>query len=123
MMRFLADENIPMRSVQRLRAHGCDMRWVSEVCSGAPDRQVMALARRESRLLLTFDRDFGQLVFRHGYEPPPGIVYLRFIPACPEEVADLVIRLVEERIVLTGMFTVCDRDCVRQRPLPCPENL
>lgn len=119
MIPILADENVPFVSVTELRSAGLDVRSASEDMPGYTDSAILGLARSEGRLLLTFDRDFGELIFRHGHEPPPAVVYLRFVPATPEEPA-LVFQslLSHDEIELEGRFTVATREQVRQRPLP-----
>ena len=86
--RLLANENFPLPSVQLLRAAGFDVASVLHVMAGASDVEVLAFARREYRWILTFDRDYGDLVFRKGVAPPPAIIYLRqeaYSPAKPAE--------------------------------------
>jgi predicted nuclease of predicted toxin-antitoxin system len=60
-MRFLAHENIPRVAVTALNAGGHDVVWVRSAAPGTPDSDVLAWASRESRILLTFDKDFGEL--------------------------------------------------------------
>ena len=84
MIRLLADENVPLASVDWLRAGGFDVASISEDAAGAPDVDVLRMAREEERVLITFDRDFGELVYRHASPVPPGIIYLRVPPASPE---------------------------------------
>ena len=61
-MRFLADENFPGPAVRALEASGHDVVWVRLVAPGAADAQVLARASREARILLTFDKDFGEFI-------------------------------------------------------------
>jgi len=72
-LRFLADENIPIASVEALRGAGHDVVAVAEVAQGASDRAVLRIACDESRLLVTFDRDFGALVFGETLQVPMGL--------------------------------------------------
>ena len=117
-MRLLADENVPLPSIYALREGGMDVAAVTEDAAGASDPEVLALAERQGRVLLTFDRDFGELVFRRGATGEPGVIYCRFVPRTPTELAELVLRLERETSVrFEGKFTVLDRDKVRQRPL------
>lgn len=60
-MRFLADENFPGAAVGALRAMGRDISWVRALSPGMTDPDVLAWALREQRVLLTFDKDFGEL--------------------------------------------------------------
>jgi predicted nuclease of predicted toxin-antitoxin system len=63
-MRFLADENVSRLVIERLRADGHEVAWVTEMQSGALDKAVLKAADAEGRLLITEDRDFGELVVR-----------------------------------------------------------
>ena len=83
-MRLLAHENFPGRAVEALRSRGHDVTWVRTDLPGASDREVVARAMAESRLLLTFDKDFGELTFRLGVPASCGIVLFRIAPASPE---------------------------------------
>lgn len=75
-LKLLADENIAAPLVQALRTQGNDVTYVAEMSPGLTDDEVLSLAKREHRLLLTEDKDFGELVFRLKQEPP-GVVLLR----------------------------------------------
>jgi predicted nuclease of predicted toxin-antitoxin system len=63
-MRFLADENVSRLVIERLRAAGFDVISIGETKSGAPDRDVLDAADVEGCILITEDRDFGELVIR-----------------------------------------------------------
>jgi predicted nuclease of predicted toxin-antitoxin system len=79
-MRFLLDENIDLRVVRFLEERDHDVTSIARDYERAvPDREVLALAVREARILITHDRDFGELVFRHG-RPHAGVIYLRVQP-------------------------------------------
>lgn len=73
-MRFLADENVPLPSVDALRAAGHDVASISRESPGAPDPRVLERAQQEARLLITFDRDFGELIFARGASGLPGVI-------------------------------------------------
>ena len=75
-MRWLVDECVDAALVALLRESGHDAVYVSDVAPRATDVEVMIRADRDSRLLLTEDKDFGDLVFRQA-RPVPGIVLLR----------------------------------------------
>lgn len=118
-MKFLANENFPLASVKKLRAEGFEVAAVIEDSPGAQDQQVLAQANDESRIVLTFDRDYGELIYRYKLPVPAGIIYLRFDPLTPQEPADYVLRvLAAQNIDLTDKFTVVRRDRIRQRNLP-----
>ena len=117
MTAFLADENFPGPSLRNLRAAGVDVAGVIEDAPGASDLEVLRRAADGERILLTFDRDFGELIFLRLAPAPPGVVYLRIDPASPAAAAEVVLELLRSGIILVGMFTVVTKDNVRQRPL------
>src|SRR5438067_6752352 len=65
-MRFLANENVPRSAVEALRADGHDVSWIRSDAPGLTDEAVLARARADARVLLTFDKDFGELVLKLG---------------------------------------------------------
>ena len=75
--RYLADENFPAGLVQFLRTHGDDVLYAAESLISSSDEDVLREAVTQSRVLLTFDRDFGELVFRCRQPSAPGIVLFR----------------------------------------------
>jgi predicted nuclease of predicted toxin-antitoxin system len=118
-MDFLANENFPLVSVSRLRQEGHDVAAVIEDSPGAKDQDILIQANQEQRIILTFDRDYGELIYRLMLSTPKGVIYFRFRPSTPEEPAEFVLRLLAmDRLSLEGKFTVAERDRVRQRPLP-----
>ncbi len=78
----------------------------------------MELARREDRIVLTFDRDYGELVFRRQLPPPSGLIYLRFIPENPLEPALVVSRFLHAQPdSVIGHFIVLTRETVRLKAM------
>lgn len=120
-MRFIADENFPLPSVRLLAAAGHDVAAVVLESPGVPDENVLERAVRERRILLTFDRDYGSMLYEQGAQPPEGVVYFRFASNSPEEPAEYLLALIERfGASLPGTFTVAERDRVRQRPFIAP---
>lgn len=117
-MRLLADENLPRPSIRLLRKAGQDIEAVAELGAGMPDMQVLTHARAQERVLVTFDRDFGDLIYRQGAPAPAGVVYLRFVPTSSEEPGQVLLQLLAlTDVELIGRFTVVERERIRQRPL------
>ena len=116
-MKFLGNENIPVASVVMLRQAGYDIQHVAEVSPGESDAAVLERARKQGRVVVTFDRDYGELVFRLRKPCPAGVVYLRFDPRWPTEPGEILITAISS-VTLEGRFTVVERDRLRQRPLP-----
>jgi predicted nuclease of predicted toxin-antitoxin system len=118
-MRFLADENFPLPSVRRLREADHDIAAIASEEPGIPDERVLFRAFRDDRIILTFDRDYGRLLYQSGFAPPAGVVYFRFVPYSLEEPAEYLLRLLgRPDFSVLGRLTVVERDRVRQRPLP-----
>jgi predicted nuclease of predicted toxin-antitoxin system len=75
-VRWLADECVSARLVARLRESGADVLYVTEFAPGTHDREIVGRASSGDRLLLTDDKDFGELIVRQRL-PVPGIVLMR----------------------------------------------
>jgi predicted nuclease of predicted toxin-antitoxin system len=117
-MRFLADENVSRLVVERLRAAGFDVSSVRETTPGAPDKDILDAADSDDRVLITEDRDFGELVVRQRLKVR-GIILLELdrLPSAAE--AELVAEIVRiHASKLTGNLLVVEPARVRVRPLP-----
>lgn len=118
-MKFLANENFPLPSVRILQKEGYNVLAIIEESPGIEDTEVLESAVSEKRVILTFDRDYGELIYRLGLSPPSGVIYLRYQPFNPIEPAKHLLRLFEiEELQFEGRFTVVERGQVRQRLLP-----
>ena len=115
--KLLADENIPIASVRALRQAGFDVLSASELEPGGPDERVLERAVTSNAVLVTFDADFGSLIYQRGLRPPSGILYLRLSPENPLEPAELILELSRTGVILIGFMTVLERGGLRQRPL------
>jgi predicted nuclease of predicted toxin-antitoxin system len=80
MIPLLANENIPWASILRLREWGYRVASILEESPGITDVEVLERAVKEHRILLTFDRDYGELVYRRNLAPPPGIIFFASSP-------------------------------------------
>lgn len=116
-VRWLVNENFPAPSVAVLRASGYDVLSIAEFHSGDADTEVLALAREEGRWLVTFDRDYGELLFARNYAPPPAVILLRVPSYRPDEPAAWLEQLLREPEGLLGKFTVFTGKTLRSRPL------
>jgi len=112
--RLLLDENIAASAAAGLRLAGHDVAEVSREQPGLDDRGILAWARREQRALVSFDTDFGDLVFRHGEAPPPAILLLRMHPIDAATALALALRALAENI--DGSFVVVSDQGLRRRP-------
>ena len=115
-MRFLADESCDYAVVRALSGLGHDVLAVADLSPRADDESVIGLALRERCVLLTEDKDFGQLVHASGLESI-GVVLLRFPVRLRSRIGEAVIDLVNQRGEdLTGRFVVPQPGRVRIGP-------
>jgi predicted nuclease of predicted toxin-antitoxin system len=117
-MRILANENVPRLAVVALRKRGNDVLWARETHPGAKDLQVLAIAKGEARVLITFDKDFGELVFRLGRDASLGIVLFRISLADPKKACLRIVEVLESRSDWAGGFWVVEEGRLRMTPLP-----
>lgn len=96
-MNFLADESVDRQIVDRLRQDGHLVRYVAEMGPGISDDTVLDLANQEVALLLTADKDFGELVFRQR-RPMPGIVLIRLAGLSPMHKAGIVASTINQHV-------------------------
>ncbi|MFH1114771.1 MAG: DUF5615 family PIN-like protein [Pseudomonadota bacterium] len=116
-MKFLANENFPRIAVEALRVAGHDVVWVRADAPGSSDRQVLATAQSESRILLTFDKDFGELAFRARLPSSCGIILFRIHPRSPSFVARTAVIAVSARQDWAGHFSVIEEGRIRMTPM------
>lgn len=116
-MRILADECIGRTIVDRLRHDGIDVAWVAETCPGANDETVLACAVDTGRVLLTVDKDFGELTVRLK-RPTVGVIIIALADAAAAEIADRTAHVLQE---LHGWaepaLTIIEAKRVRRRRL------
>ena len=117
-MRLCANENLPEDCIARLRQDGHDVLWIREAAPRISDGDVLARAHDENRLLITFDKDFGELVFKRGAKASHGIVLFRIAQPSAAVVAARVAAVLASRDDWSGHFSVVEDFAVRMRPLP-----
>jgi hypothetical protein len=81
----------------------------------------MQYARRENRIILTYDKDFGELVMKEKLCPPAGIILFRLRPDIPAQLAEDIREILTTRTDWEGHFSVVDEKRIRMRPL-CPSE-
>jgi predicted nuclease of predicted toxin-antitoxin system len=117
-MRLCANENISEDCVVKLRQNGHDVLWIRESAPGSSDEDVLARAHRENRVLITFDKDFGQLVFQQGARAAHGVILFRISQFSSVAAAERVSAALTLRDDWTGHFSVVDDFGIRMRLLP-----
>src|SRR5437016_272035 len=104
-MNLLADENFPAPVIGELRRRGHDVVAVAEKMPGAPDTRVLAVAVDDQRLLLTLDRDYGDLIFHHSHPAPAGVVLFRLAGPRPQDDNRRMLEVLERVDECVGHFT------------------
>jgi predicted nuclease of predicted toxin-antitoxin system len=117
-MKFLANENISGTVIQELRILGHDVLAVKESMRSAPDDEVLDRAEAENRILLTHDKDFGELAYRRMLPPGGGIILLRLQRKNPESDNRRIVEVLTSRMEWTGKFSVVTDYHIRCRRLP-----
>ncbi len=103
-MNLLADENI--KQTIRLRIEDHIVWYVVEMEPGVSDDVVLDLANREGALLLTADKDFGELVFRLG-RVASGVILVRLAGLPNSRKATIISEAIAKHSdELPGAFTV-----------------
>ena len=116
-MKFLANENIPTATIKRLREAGHDVVSIGEEFPSIKDESVILFASVENRTIITFDRDYGELVFKRGIKPMAGVIYLRLQNYQPHEPAEIVLKYLISNTVFEGFFSVITDDSLRMRKI------
>ncbi len=116
--RLLADQNVPGAVVAALRQQGHDVAWILEEAPGSPDPDVLERAQRDMRVVVTFDKDFGELAFRRGLAASVGVVLFRITLTSSEQAARVAMAAFASRTEWAGQFAVVEDDRIRLRALP-----
>lgn len=117
-MKFLANENFPFPGIKLLRNNRYEIISISEIMPGINDKSVLRKAVDEQLIILTFDSDYGELIFKYALEIPPAVVYFRLKGTNPEHAAIMLIDCIENRkLQLNTFFTVIEENGIRQRLL------
>ncbi|MGH8042251.1 MAG: DUF5615 family PIN-like protein [Rudaea sp.] len=115
---LLADENLSSVTIRLLREQGFDVLSIAESRPSIRDVEVLEMASRQQRWLLTFDGDYGDLIFNQRLLAPPGVVYLRFSPVSPQEPAERIIQALDKYRDVRAFIVVGRKAGMRMRPLP-----
>jgi predicted nuclease of predicted toxin-antitoxin system len=92
---FVADESVDQQIVERLRKEGHDVWYIVETDPGASDEDVLNMAKRGGAILLTADKDFGEMVFRQR-RITEGVVFIRLAGLSQKRKAEIVASAVKK---------------------------
>jgi len=116
--RLLANENLPASSVRYLRDRGYEVLAVAETEGTSTDVDVLARAAAEKRWIVTFDRDYGELIFARGLAAPPAVILFRMKSYRPDAPGRMLAALLEAGSEFEGQFVLVEETGLRKRPLP-----
>lgn len=115
-MNIFADESVNQPIVERLRQAGHLVLAVAELAPSISDEEVLTLANGSHSILLTADKDFGELVFRLK-RVANGVILIRLKGLSLDAQSDLVVNTIASYIdELAGNFTVVTPGNIRIRP-------
>ena len=94
-MKILADESVDYPVVEALRAQSFDVKYIAECGAGLSDNDVLRYAETESRILLTADKDFGELLFSHGIEKI-AVLFIRYDQPQYNQIENYLLKCIED---------------------------
>jgi predicted nuclease of predicted toxin-antitoxin system len=114
-VKLVLDESIERQIADALKSEGYQIWYILDMERGISDDKVLALANSNDAILLTADKDFGELVFRKNMISV-GVVLLRIFGLANSEKAALALRVMEEHgTEMLNAFTVVTTESVRIR--------
>jgi predicted nuclease of predicted toxin-antitoxin system len=114
-MNFLADESVDRQIVDALREDGHAVLYVTEMDPGISDDEVLDKAEKGSAILITADKDFGELVFRQQ-RITKGVVLVRLAGLLPSKKAEIVSIMIKKHLgAIQNAFSVISPNAVRIR--------
>jgi predicted nuclease of predicted toxin-antitoxin system len=117
-LRFLANENFLGSVIRELRSSGHDVLSAKESMRGADDNQILVRAQAEGRVLLTFDKGFGELAVRSGLREACGVVLFRLRGSSRDADRARAISALKSRGDWSGHFAVVTETAIRMRRMP-----
>lgn len=114
-MNFVADESVDRQIIERLRKDGQTVIAIAEEKPSISDSEVLSIAQSNQALLITCDKDFGELVFRLN-QVHYGVILLRLAGAFSDDKAKIVAEFLKEHSdEAARAFTVISTNNVRIR--------
>jgi predicted nuclease of predicted toxin-antitoxin system len=114
-MEFLANENFPRPSIKFLRENSFLVSSIAETSIGISDHDVIQLAIERNQIILTFDKDYGEIIFKENLPEPPSVIFFRIKGKNPFFASQLILEMLEQGVVFEKHFTVVDESGIRQR--------
>jgi predicted nuclease of predicted toxin-antitoxin system len=80
--------------------------------SGISDEAVLEAANKQNRVLITFDSDFGELIFRQKLKAR-GVILLKFTPKSTQQVVDTTLKVLKTQAKIEGHFLIVKEKKIR----------
>ena len=114
-MKFLADESVDRQIVDALREDDHAVLYVTEMDPGISDDEVLDKAEKGSAILITADKDFGELVFRQQ-RITKGVVLVRLAGLLPSKKAEIASTMIKKHLdAIQNAFSVISPNTIRIR--------
>jgi predicted nuclease of predicted toxin-antitoxin system len=114
-MKFLADECVDYQIIDLLRKNSYELLYIPEMDPGISDKEVFDISNKESAVLITADKDFGELVFRQG-KTNSGVILLRLSGLPLNVKAEVVLSAIDRyHDEMINNFTVITPETIRIR--------
>jgi len=120
-LKFLLDANVGTTIADALTEAGQDVVRVGLLTPREQDEAILAWAVREDRVLVSYDSDFTDLIFRDGQAAPPAVLYIRFEPPDLAPLARRIVDLARDELP-SGHMVVIGPFETRARPFPGRET-
>jgi predicted nuclease of predicted toxin-antitoxin system len=111
-MRFLADENVSNKVVNALRNKGTDIVSSKDFGSSLSDEIVLETANAQNRILITFDADFAELVFKRKLKAK-GVILLKFAPKSSQHTLETIETVLTTQVKIEGHFLIIREKRIR----------
>ncbi len=95
-IKYLADENIPLMVIKELSELGFSIESIPSSKRGMNDKEVMKYAFEKGLVIITFDKDFGQLIFKEKVNSK-GIILLRVTSTSPKKIKSIIKKILEDK--------------------------
>jgi predicted nuclease of predicted toxin-antitoxin system len=111
-MKFLADENISNKVVNALRNKGVDIISIKDIEPSLSDETVLEVANKHKRIVITFDADFAELVFRRRLKAK-GVILLKFVPESTQDAIEKISNVLATQAKIEGHFLIVKENRIR----------